>query len=283
MKTLTSKFKGLMIFGMTLGMIVSASVVAIFCQENAMAGEIAKVDDLVITSETVAAAMKALGPQGEMVAANPELRKRFVDHMINSALIARKAKADGFEKDAKFQARLADVTSQLLAGEYLDRSIEKKTGDKETRAWFEKNKKLFSKKEIHAKHILCEDEPTAKKALEEATKKPGEFDKIAQKYSKDKSVDLGFFGHGRMVPEFEAVAFATKPQTIADKPVKTTFGWHVIYVIETRGEENVAFESIRTEVSRRYRQSLQEEIVHELRAKSKIAINEQNLKEIKLP
>ena len=283
MKTLTSKFKGLMIFGMTLGMIVSASVVAIFCQENAMAGEIAKVDDLVITSETVAAAMKALGPQGEMVAANPELRKRFVDHMINSALIARKAKAEGFEKDAKFQARLADVTSQLLAGEYLDRSIEKKTGDKETRAWFEKNKKLFSKTEVHAKHILCEDEATAKKALDEATKKPAEFDQISKKYSKDKTVDLGFFGRGRMVPEFDAAAFSMKPQTIGDKPVKTTFGWHVIYVLETRGEDAVAFDSVKAEVARRYRQSLQEDIVHELRGKSKIAINEQNLKEIKLP
>ena len=250
---------------------------------DVLAGEIAKVDDMVITTETVTAAMKALGPQGEMVAANPELRKRFVDHIINSALIARKARAEGFEKDPRFQARLADVTLQLLAGEYLDRAIEKKTGDKETRAWFEKNKKLFSKKEIHAKHILCDDEATAKKALDEALKKPADFDKIAQKYSKDKSVDLGFFGRGRMAPEFEEAAYAIKPQTIGEKPIKTTFGWHVIYVIETRGEETVAFESVKPEVTRRYRQSLQEGIVHELRAKSKIAINEQNLKEIKLP
>jgi peptidyl-prolyl cis-trans isomerase C len=259
----------------------SLAVTASF--SHAIASEIAKVDDMVITTESVIAAMKALGPQGEMVAANPELRKRFLDHMINSALIARKAKADGFEQDAKFKARLADVTMQLLAGEYLDRMIEKKSGEKDLRGWFDKNKKLFSKKEIHAKHILCEDEATAKKALEEASKNPADFDKIAQKYSKDKTVDLGFFGRGRMASEFEAAAYATKPQTIADKPVKTTFGWHVIYVIETRGEENVAFDTVKPEVSRRYRQNLQEAVVHDLRAKSKIAINEQNLKDIKLP
>jgi peptidyl-prolyl cis-trans isomerase C len=247
------------------------------------ASEIAKVDDLVITSETVASALKALGHQGEMVAANPELRKRFIDHMINSALIARKARADGFEKDPKYQARLADVASQLLAGEYLDRIIEQKSGDKDIRVWFEKNKKLFSKKEIHAKHILCDDEATAQKALQEATKNPADFDKIAQKYSKDKTVDLGFFGRGRMAPEFEAAAYAIKPQTIGRKPIKTNFGWHVIFVVETRGDETVAFEAVKPEVLRRYRQSVQENFVHELRSKSKIAINEQNLKEIKLP
>jgi peptidyl-prolyl cis-trans isomerase C len=247
------------------------------------AAELAKVDDVVISTESFEAALKALGPQGAMVAGNPELRKRFLDHMVNSALLARKARAEGFDKDPKFIARLADMTAQLLAGEYMDRHVEKKSGDKEIRDWFEKNKSLFSKKEIHAKHILTDSEDTARTALAEATAKPADFDAIAKKYSKDKSIDLGFFGHGKMVPEFEAAAFGQKPGTISAKPVKTNFGWHVIYVIETRGDDKIAYDSVKQDVQRRYRQAVQEELVHELRAKSKIAVNEQTLKEIKAP
>jgi peptidyl-prolyl cis-trans isomerase C len=79
------------------------------------------------------------------------------------------------------------------------------------------------------------------------------------------------------------VAFATKIGTIASAPVKTNFGWHVIKVLETRGSDNVAFDAVKDDARRKYRQRLQEELIHDLRSKKKIAINEQSLKEIKLP
>jgi peptidyl-prolyl cis-trans isomerase C len=249
----------------------------------AFAAELAKVDDTVITTEAFQASIKSLGSQGSMVASNPELRKRFLDHMINSQLVSRKAKADGFEKDPKFQARLADMTQQLLAGEYMDQLIEKQATDKNIKAWFETNKAQFSNKEIHAHHILCADEATAKKALEEVNKTPADFDKVAKKYSKDKTVDLGFFGHGRMVPEFDAVAFNTKKGTISQTIAKTTFGWHVIKVTDTRGGDDVKYESVKKDVEHKFRQKTQEDLVRDLRDKSKIAINDQALKDVKIP
>jgi peptidyl-prolyl cis-trans isomerase C len=247
------------------------------------AAELAKVDDTVITTEEFQASLKSLGSQGSMVASNPDLRKRFLDHMINSQLVAKKAKAEDFEKDPKFRARLAEMTQQLLAGEYMDQLIDKKTTDKNLKTWFEANKSRFSKKEVHAYHILCEDEATARKALDEVNKTPANFDKIAKKYSKDKTVDLGFFGHGRMVPEFEAVAFNTKKGTISQTIAQTTFGWHVIKVTDHRGGDDVKYESVKKDVEHKFRQSTQEELVRELREKSKIAINEKSLKDLKLP
>lgn len=249
----------------------------------ALSAELAKVDDVIITTESFTAAIKALGSQGEMVASNPELRKRFLDHVINSQLVARKAKKENFDKDPVFQARLADVTAQLLAGEFMDRTVEKKSSDKELKAWFEQNKELFSTKEVRAMHILCEDEKTAEKALQEVKKSPQEFETIAKKYSKDKTVDLGFFGHGRMVAEFEKVAFATPKNTIHDKPVKTNFGWHVIKVTDIKGDKPVKYETVKNEVTKKFRQKVQEDLIHELRKSSKIAVNEQSLKEIKVP
>jgi peptidyl-prolyl cis-trans isomerase C len=203
--------------------------------------------------------------------------------MVNSALVAKKAKAEGFDKTPQFQARLADMTTQLLAGEYMDSIAAKKTTDKDLKAWFNQNKTRFSKKEVHALHILCEDETKAKAALNDALEAKAEFTELAKKYSKDKTVDLGFFGHGRMVPEFETAAFNTKVGTVHPQPVKTQFGWHVIKVLETRGEESVAFEKVKLDVARKYRQKLQEDLIHDLRKKSKIAVNEQFLRDVKIP
>jgi hypothetical protein len=57
----------------------------------------------------------------------------------------------------------------------------------------------------------------------------------------------------------------------------------VIKVLESRGDEQVSFEKVKPDVARRYRQKLQEDLIHELRKKSKIAVNEQFLRDVKLP
>lgn len=247
------------------------------------AAELAKVGDSTITTESFANALKALGPQGEMVASNPDLKQRFLDHVINSKLVAEEAKKSGFEKDPKFQARLADMTQQLLAGEYMDQKMEKEANDAAAKKYFDAHKSEFSKKEIRASHILVDSEEQAKKLLEEVKKPGADFDAIAKKNSKDKTADLGFFGHGRMVPEFDKAAFATPKGTIHPTPVKTQFGYHVIKVTDVKGEDKVEFASVKDEVKKQMRQKLQEDFVHSLRDKSKVVLNEQQLKDFKLP
>jgi peptidyl-prolyl cis-trans isomerase D len=68
-----------------------------------------------------------------------------------------------------------------------------------------------------------------------------DFEKLARDFSEDASNapdggDLGFFGRNEMVPEFEAVAFATPPGSIS-RPLKTPYGWHIIRVEEAAGRE----------------------------------------------
>jgi peptidyl-prolyl cis-trans isomerase SurA len=68
-----------------------------------------------------------------------------------------------------------------------------------------------------------------------------DFATLAKKYSADPSVtvnggDMGFVGRGVMVPEFEATSFRLKPGEIS-MPVETAFGFHIIQLIERRGNE----------------------------------------------
>ncbi len=89
----------------------------------------------------------------------------------------------------------------------------------------------MAKNKIRASHILVDKYSKAIEVLDRLA--AGEdFKKLAQEYSlcpsKKRGGDLGEFGRGQMVKEFEKAAFALKPGEITKEPVKTKFGYHII-------------------------------------------------------
>ncbi|MHA1230293.1 MAG: peptidylprolyl isomerase [Candidatus Helarchaeota archaeon] len=84
--------------------------------------------------------------------------------------------------------------------------------------------------QIRASHILVEKLSQAEAILEELNDGVS-FEKLAKEHSicpsKKRGGDLGIFGKGQMVPEFERAAFALKVGEIS-KPVKTRYGYHII-------------------------------------------------------
>jgi len=95
-------------------------------------------------------------------------------------------------------------------------------------------------KKVQARHILV----AAKELAEEIKQKlddGAEFSKMAEQYSecpsKKRGGDLGWFGKGAMVRAFEVAAFSAQEGDVVG-PIKTEFGWHLIYVYEVKDDIN---------------------------------------------
>ncbi|TDJ57927.1 MAG: peptidylprolyl isomerase [Nitrospina sp.] len=91
-------------------------------------------------------------------------------------------------------------------------------------------------KKIQARHILV----AAKELAEEIKQKLDdgeEFAKLAEQYSecpsKKRGGDLGWFGKGAMVRPFEVAAFSAQEGDVVG-PLKTEFGWHLVYIYEIK-------------------------------------------------
>jgi peptidyl-prolyl cis-trans isomerase D len=113
--------------------------------------------------------------------------------------------------------------------------------------------------QVRASHILLKtdgkDEATVKKraeALLAQVKGGADFAALAKKESEDDGSkasggDLGLFGRGRMVPEFETAAFAMQPGQTSDL-VRSQFGFHIIRVIEKQPAQTRPLDEVRGQI-----------------------------------
>ena len=131
----------------------------------------------------------------------------------------------------------------------------------EVRKYYDANQASFKRPEQRrARHILLKVDPSAGDAADSAARakaeelvrrlKAGEdFAALAKQYSQDTASaqqggDLGWFGHGVMVPEFEKAAFSSRPGDIVG-PVKSSFGYHIIQVGEERPAGVAPFDEVK--------------------------------------
>lgn len=120
---------------------------------------------------------------------------------------------------------------------------------------------LRESEQVWARHILVADEATAN-TVQNLLLTGGDWGELAAKYSQDpgskeKGGDLGWFGRGMMVPEFEEAAFSLNIGEIS-QPVKTIYGYHIIQVLghETRPLTESEYQQ---EVNRAFNKWLEEQ------------------------
>jgi foldase protein PrsA len=158
--------------------------------------------------------------------------------------------------------------------------------EEELKTYYEENKDRYTEPEqVKARHILVEDEETAKSILKKL--ESGEdFAEIAKEKSsdsgsKDKGGDLGFFERGVMDASFEEAAFNLGiGETSA--PVKTMFGYHIIRVEDKKPERLAAFEEVQDDVRKqviKQKSKLTSEVLSDLKDAAQIKINDKELED----
>lgn len=117
-----------------------------------------------------------------------------------------------------------------------------------------KSKTKMDEKELKAavEKVMAEKQAEAEKLAKELQADNSKFAQYAKKYSEDpqsakQGGDLGFFAKDRMVPEFAEAAFKAKPNTVTG-PVKSQFGYHIIFVTDRRGAGVVPYEKAKSDI-----------------------------------
>ena len=130
-----------------------------------------------------------------------------------------------------------------------------------------------SRDEIKARHILVGSMEEAEAAI--GRLKSGEdFSDLAKELSTGTSGpnggDLGYFGRGAMVPEFEEASFTLEKGQYTETPVQTQFGWHVIVVEDRRTAPAPQLQDIRDQLINAMSVEVAGTIIEELRSKATI-------------
>ena len=230
-------------------------------------------------------------------------------HAQNSQIILNKFPVSdayiqeiGRFKEMRYNAHVVEITEKELKKdikvnnkeikEYLKVEVNKAR----TENLFKERKSQFDIPEkVKASHILIRavagEEKKAKKKIDEIAKKVNvkNFKKLANKYTEDPTGksnggSLGSFSRGKMVPEFERVAFTLRPGSISD-PVKTNYGYHLIYVEEklpAKPAEYEKFESkLATELIRDTKKEELKKLLAEVSNNVAKAIKSNNPKKVK--
>ncbi|RVD52806.1 MULTISPECIES: peptidylprolyl isomerase [unclassified Mesorhizobium] len=202
---------------------------------------------------------------------------------IEIRVMAAKAVTDGLDKDPDFQRRMAFLQQRALHGEMVEKGVVDKVTDAEVRARYDQEiANTPPVNEVHARHILVKTKEEAEAIIKQLDG-GADFQKLANEHTSDPSGksnggDLGWFGPGQMVPEFDKAAFALDVGKYTEQPVQSQFGWHVIKLEDKRAKQPPAFDDVKDQAKQAVIRDKYFALVKSLRAGAKVEIPDANLK-----
>ena len=202
---------------------------------------------------------------------------------FDKALSARNTTVEQLKADARVDMAINKMMEAEVAGAVA-------ATDADAKDFYDKNPDKFAQPEsVRASHILIltkDADEAGKKAARtkidgvlKRAKAGEDFAALAKENSQDGSAsqggDLGFFGRGRMVPEFDQAVFALKPGEISEV-VSTQFGYHIIKLTEKKAGSTVPFDQVKPQVveylSNQKKQQRVDSFIDEAKKRAKIEV-----------
>jgi len=213
---------------------------------------LASVGGKAITEQDVNMALYQLGQRGQSYN-TPEGRAMILEQLIARRLFLMDAQRNLMEREPAFKEQLQQVKEDMLTSYAMQKALEKvKVTEDEAKTYYENNKdKFVSGMTFNASHILVDSEEKAAALLEQIQAGQISFADAAAQNSSCPSGknggNLGDFGAGQMVPEFEEACASMEVGSIS-APVKTQFGYHLILLNSKSEGGEMAYAEVKEEL-----------------------------------
>ena len=197
----------------------------------------AKVNNHIISAQDVLNAVNTL-PENVKTKPLSEIYPRIINELINKHLITKRAYNEKLDLDQNVLNLIQKNKDSILAKYWLNNYIKNETSEENIKNFYNEYVKSFKEyTEVNTSHILVKTKKEAVSIINKLKSK-SQFSELAKTFSIGPSGknggNLGWFGPGQMVKEFEKAAFLIEKGNISQKPVKTKFGFHVIKVNDIR-------------------------------------------------
>lgn len=205
----------------------------------------------------------------------PELQGQLKEEVIAREVFMQEAQKRGLDAtdDYKSQLELARQTI-LIRALFADYQEKNPVTDAEIQAEYDKFTAANAGKEYRARHILVDTEAEAN-AILAAIKGGAKFEDQAKQKSKDPGSganggDLDWASASSYVAEFSEAMVKLDKGQMADAPVKSQFGWHIIRVDDVREAQLPAYDEVKDQIAQQMLQQKMAEYQHSLREKAKV-------------
>jgi peptidyl-prolyl cis-trans isomerase C len=240
---------------------------------SAMAQNVAIVNGKAVPKTRLDALAQQVESSGRPI--TPEMQGQLREEVIAREVFMQEADKLGLSITDEFKVQM-ELARQTILIRQLFTDFQKKnpTNDADLKAEYDKFAATNGGKEYKAHHILVDKEDDAK-AIIASLIKGAKFDDIAKKKSKDTGSganggSLDWANPNSYVPEFSAALLKLNKGQLADQPVKTQFGYHVIRVDDVRDIKLPAFDEVKPQIAQQMQQEKLGAFQQNLRSKAKV-------------
>lgn len=207
------------------------------------------------------------------------------ERLIEKVLFMQLAQEEGIDKKPEFAMNMEKIKEELLVNMWMKSQMDNAVvSDSEAKEFYDKNTEKFIQEDsAHARHILLKTEKEAQAVIDELKNLKNDalktkFIELAKTKSADPAGsnggDLGTFTKEQMVPEFSKAVWELEVGKITIQPVKTQFGYHVIYLEEKSDAKPIPYEEVKDKIIISLKQQQFNnkitEVAKELKSKAKI-------------